>query len=86
MMEVSKIIKRRVFEGVVKSAKTPKTIVVEIAEMRKHPKYLKRYIVNKKFKVHDEKGVYKEGDKVCFVECRPLSRDKRWRVVQGIKI
>lgn len=81
MTEVSKIIKRRIFEGVVKSAKMPKTIVVEITEMKKHPKYLKRYLVSKKFKVHDEKGTYKEGDKARFVECRPLSRDKRWRVI-----
>ena len=81
MAEVSQVKKQRVFEGVVMSAKMPKTIVVKVEEMKKHPKYLKRYIVSKKFKVHDEAGNYQEGEKVKFVECRPLSKDKRWRVV-----
>ncbi|MEK9183265.1 MAG: 30S ribosomal protein S17 [Patescibacteria group bacterium] len=80
MSEVSKTKKQHIFSGVVVSAKTPKTIVVEVEEMKKHPKYLKRYIVSKKFKVHFEEGSYKEGDKVQFVGCRPMSKDKRWRV------
>jgi small subunit ribosomal protein S17 len=41
---------------------------------------LKRFTVSRKYKVHDEKNQYKEGDKVSFVECRPMSKDKRWRV------
>jgi small subunit ribosomal protein S17 len=46
-----------------------------------HPKYKKRYSVIKKYKVHDEKNQYKDGDKVDFAQCRPLSRDKKWRVL-----
>ena len=58
-----------------------KTIVVNVESVKKNAKYGKRYVVAKKFKVHDEKNQCKEGDKVDFVECRPLSHDKRWRVI-----
>ncbi len=47
--------------------------------------YGKQFIVSKRYKVHDEKGEYKTGDKVVFVESRPLSRDKRWVVENVIK-
>lgn len=71
----------RKFNGVVMSDKMDKTITVKVAQVKVHPKYKKRYTVTKKYKVHDEKNQFKEGDKVSFVECRPLSKDKRWRVV-----
>lgn len=74
------IIKRK-FNGVVTSDKMNKTRVVKVVSVKIHPKYKKRYKVSKKFKVHDEKNQYKVGDKVQFIECRPLSRDKRWRVI-----
>jgi small subunit ribosomal protein S17 len=70
----------RKFTGVVVSDKNDKTIVVKVETVKKHPKYQKRYVVSRKYKVHDEKNQYHVGDKVTFVECRPLSRDKRWRV------
>jgi len=73
----------RKFSGVVVSDKMDKTITVKVEQVKIHPKYKKRYIVNTKYKVHDEKNQYKTGDKVNFVECRPLSRDKRWRVVNA---
>jgi len=69
------------FIGEVVSDKMNKTIVVRIDRSAVHPKYLKRFILSKKYKVHDEKNQYKEGDKVTFIECRPLSKDKRWRVI-----
>jgi small subunit ribosomal protein S17 len=72
---------RRKFSGVVVSDKMDKTIVVKVVSVKLDPKYKKRYSVSKKFKVHDEKNEYKEGDKVDFVECRPLSKDKKWRVL-----
>lgn len=72
---------KRVFSGVVESDKMNKTITVRVSGVKVHPKYGKRYAVSKKYKVHDEKNQYKEGDKVTFVECRPLSKDKRWRVL-----
>jgi len=72
---------KRTLEGVVASDKMDKTIVVVVENVKIHPKYKKRYTVTKRYKVHDEKNQYKEGDKVRFMECRPLSKDKRWRVL-----
>lgn len=76
------VIKKR-FAGVVVSDKMDKTIVVSVNTVQIHPKYGKRFTVSKKYKVHDEKNQYKEGDKVSFVECRPLSKDKKWKVVNS---
>ncbi len=73
----------RTFQGVVVSDKNDKTIVVKIESVKKHPKYQKRYTVSRNYKVHDEKNEFHVGDKVSFVECRPLSRDKRWRVIKS---
>lgn len=75
----------RRFSGVIVSDKSDKTIVVRVDSVKKHPKYHKRYTVSRKYKVHDEKNEFKTGDQVIFVECRPLSRGKRWRVVSQIK-
>ena len=72
----------RKFTGVVVSDKSDKTIVVKVETVKVHPKYRKRYTVSRKYKVHDEKNEFKVGDQVAFVECRPLSRDKRWRVIK----
>ncbi|MCX7778983.1 MAG: 30S ribosomal protein S17 [Patescibacteria group bacterium] len=72
----------RKFQGIVVSDKMDKTIVVKVERIKKHPKYKKRYRVSKKFKVHDEKNEAKVGDKVIFEECRPLSKEKRWRLVE----
>ena len=72
--------KKRELVGLVVSDKMQKTIVVKVDRVKTHPKYGKQFIVSKRYKVHDEKNEYKTGDKVVFVECRPLSKDKRWRV------
>ncbi len=74
--------KGRHFSGVVVSNKNDKTIVVKVERIKKHPKYHKRYKISRKYKVHDENNQYSIGDRVSFVECRPLSRDKRWRVIK----
>lgn len=76
----AEVIKRE-FKGVVVSDKMDKTITVKVEQVKIHPKYNKRFTVSKKFKVHDEKNQYHAGDQVRFVECRPLSKDKRWRVL-----
>ena len=73
---------RKKFDGVVVSDKSDKTVVVEVERVKMNKKYQKRYIVSKKYKVHDEKNSCKIGDKVTFVECRPISKDKKWRVVE----
>ena len=68
-------------KGTVVSDKMNKTIVVEIESTKKHPKYEKRYKSHKKYKAHDEKNEYKVGDKVVIEETRPISKDKKWRIV-----
>lgn len=75
-----KIIKRRL-KGVVVSAKMEKTAVVKVDRLKFHPKYKKYYKVNKKFKAHNEANKYKEGDKVIIEATRPLSKEKRWRII-----
>ncbi len=75
-----KIIKKT-FHGIVVSDKMDKTIVVKVDRIKCHPKYKKRYKISKRYKVHDPENKYKTGDKVTFIECRPLSKEKRWRVV-----
>lgn len=72
---------KRTFHGVVVSDKADKTIIVTIERSRMHSKYLKQFTVSRKFHVHDPKNQYHIGDAVTFIECRPLSRQKRWRVV-----
>ena len=67
--------------GKVVSNKMAKTVVVEVERMKQHPKYLRRFRVHKRYKAHDEKGEYKVGDEVIIEETRPLSKDKRWRVI-----
>jgi small subunit ribosomal protein S17 len=70
--------------GTVVSDKMVKTRVVAVASLKKHPKYLKFYKVTTKFKAHDENNEYKTGDKVTIEESRPLSREKRWRIINKI--
>jgi len=77
---------KRVFQGVVVSDKMKKTIVVRVDRMKMHPKYNKQYKMSTKFKVHDEKGEFKVGDTVTFTETRPLSKDKRWRVIGKVAV
>ena len=72
---------QRKMTGIVVSDKMDKTIVVKVESVKLHPKYHKRYTTSTKYKAHDEKNQYKIDDKVTIVECRPLSKDKRWRVV-----
>lgn len=70
--------------GEVISNKMKKTVVVEVERIKEHPKYKRRYKVHKKYKADDEKGEYKVGDKVLIEECRPISKDKKWRVIKKI--
>lgn len=61
-----------------------KTVVVEVERLKKHPKYQKRIKLHKNYKVHSEKGEFKIGDKVIIEESRPLSKDKKWRVLKKV--
>jgi small subunit ribosomal protein S17 len=76
----SKEKKGRLFKGTVVSDKMDKTIVVSVSRLKKHPRYKKRYRVDKKYKAHDEKNEFKIGDRVIIKECRPISKGKKWRV------
>jgi len=77
--------KRREFIGEVVSDKMIKTIVVRVMSMAKHPKYGRIIRKYNKFKAHDEKGIAKSGDTVRIAETRPLSRDKRFRLIGVVK-
>jgi len=70
--------------GTVISTKMEKTAAVEVERIKVHPIYKKRIKVKKKFHAHDEIGV-KEGDKVRIQECRPISKTKKWKIVEVIK-
>ena len=75
----------RTFTGTVTSTAMAKTITVQVHTMKLNEKYQKKYRVSKKYHVHDEKAEAKVGDMVEFIECRPLSKTKRWRLAQVIK-
>jgi len=70
-----------VLQGVVVGDKMDKTVVVSVSRFIKHPKYGKYYKVSKKYKAHDEENTYKIGDKVKIVETRPISKDKKFKVM-----
>jgi small subunit ribosomal protein S17 len=77
---------RKVQVGKVVSNKMEKTIVVAIETYKKHDLYHKRIKVTKKFKAHDENNEAKIGDIVKIMETRPISKDKRWRLVEVVEV
>lgn len=77
----NKAVKNTVLAGVVVKAAMQKTVVVKVTRFEKHPKYQKYMTSSKKYKVHDENGVAKVGDKVEIVETRPISKDKHFTLV-----
>ena len=77
--------KKRELVGEVISDKMDKTIVVEVSRRVRHPRYQKVMMLYKKFYAHDEKSEAGVGDKVRIVESRPLSKLKRWRLVQVVE-
>lgn len=76
---------RKVRIGRVVSNKMDKTIVVSVETFKRHPLYGKRVKTSKRFKAHDEDNICREGDIVKIMETRPLSKDKRWRLVEVIE-
>ena len=85
MTETTERGKRKVMTGTVVSDKMQKTIVVSIERLVKHATYGKYVRRRNKFKVHDEKNEAKVGDVVRFMETRPLSKDKRWRLLDFVQ-
>lgn len=76
---------RKVREGVVVSNKMEKTAVIAVVERVRHPKYGKFMLRTKKLYAHDEANDVNVGDKVRVMETRPLSKNKRWRVVEVLE-
>jgi len=76
--------KRRTKVGRVVSDKMDKTIVVSVERLRRHPVYKRVVRLSSKFKAHDEENSARVGDTVRIEESRPLSREKRWRVIEVI--
>lgn len=77
--------KRKVYRGRVVSDKMDKTVTVAVETMKKHPLYGKRVKYTKKFKAHDEQNTAREGDLVEIMETRPLSKTKRFRLVEIVE-
>lgn len=73
---------RKLRDGVVVSSKMDKTIVISIVERVRHPKYAKFIARTKKLYAHDETNDAQVGDRVRVMETRPLSKQKRWRLVE----
>jgi small subunit ribosomal protein S17 len=76
---------RKVQVGVVTSDRMAKTVVVRIETTRRHPLYKKTIRRFHSLKAHDEESAAKVGDRVRIMETRPVSRDKRWRVVEIVE-
>ena len=73
---------RRVLEGDVVSATNNKTITVLVERRFRHPVYKKYIKKTTKYAAHDEQNKYSVGDRVSIIECRPISKSKRWTVVE----
>lgn len=71
--------------GTVVSDKMQKTAVVAVSYQKRHPKYLKYYTVTRRFKAQNDDNQYKVGDEVVMEETRPLSKDKRFKIIELIK-
>lgn len=73
---------RRVLQGTVVSDKGDKTVTVLVERRVMHPIYKKYIRTSKKYAAHDEQNKCKAGEKVSIIECRPISKRKRWTVVE----
>lgn len=75
---------KRILEGVVVSDKMQKTAVVAVTRIKTHKKYKKKILVTKRFKAENPENQYKIGDKVVIEETRPLSKEKKWKIVSKV--
>ena len=76
---------KRALKGTVVSDKQDKTIVVRVTRVKTHPIYHKKYKASTKFMAHDETGGCKVGDEVEIEETRPMSKNKRWRLLEIVE-
>jgi small subunit ribosomal protein S17 len=81
-VETEERARRKVRDGLVRSNKMDKTVVVEVTRRSSHPQYNKTVQHASRYVVHDEENTLREGDQVRIVETRPLSKTKRWRLLE----
>ena len=77
--------RRKILVGRVTSDKMDKTIVVQVERLKRHTRYGKILRFHNKYKVHDEKNSAKEGDMVKIIESRPISKEKRWALIEVVE-
>ena len=82
---MEKTTKRKTLQGHVVSSKMDKTVVVKVERKYMHPKFKKVVKSTSKYSAHDEKNECSRGDFISIGETRPLSKTKRWRMLEGIK-
>jgi len=75
---------KRQLQGIIISDKMQKTLVVQVERIKEHPKYKRKYKFHKKYKAHVEGGEYQVGDKVVIEECKPISKEKKWKVIKKV--
>ncbi len=83
-MENAIIKKKQQITGLVVSDKMDKTVVVLTSMRKRHPKYHKSYTVTNRFKAHDENNEYHKGDTVVIESIRPLSKEKKFKVIKKV--
>jgi small subunit ribosomal protein S17 len=76
---------KKIYTGDVVSSKMDKTVVVAVTRLTQHPMYKKTIKKIAKFKAHDDDNKCNKGDKVKIIESRPLSKDKRWKVLDVVR-
>ncbi len=81
----NKKVNNKKLEGRVISDKMQKSAVVEVSRAKRHPRYKKTLQIKRRFKIHDENNEVKVGDWVLIEECRPMSKDKKWKLVSILK-
>ena len=81
----AKQVQPHLFEGEVVSVVENKTAHVLVKSTKMNQKYKKQFVTTKKYAVHDEENKAKVGDKVIFQECRPISKTKKWRLMEVLK-
>ena len=75
---------KKILTGIIVSNKMKNTVIVEVERVLEHPKYRRRYKMHKRYKAHSEDPDVKIGEKVMIEECKPLSKDKKWKLTKRL--
>lgn len=81
---MDQIVKKQQLTGLVVSDKMAKTVVVKVDIQKRHQKYKKAYTISRRFKAHDEANQYHVGDKVIIEAIRPMSKEKKFKVISKV--